>query len=252
MNIAEKWLLPTMNLDAAEIARENALGLEISEFCTAFNMDSDFAHWDETVRQKITSVNRLTFHAPYNELCPAAIDPLIRDVSFRRYEQAYLLMRGYGVKKMILHSGYIPLLYQHNWFVRHSADFWRKFLADKPDDVQLCLENVFEPTPALLIDIIEAVHDRRLHLCLDIGHAALAGAAASLREWINRCAPYLAHVHLHNNYGDDDTHNALNDGNIDVAAVIRHISGSAPQATLTIEAIDPRSSVAWLKTQGFL
>ncbi|MDR3271534.1 MAG: sugar phosphate isomerase/epimerase [Peptococcaceae bacterium] len=252
MNITAKILILTISMDAAKIARENAFGLEISEFCTAYNMDMDFAHWDQGVRQKIAGMGQLVFHAPYNELCPAAIDPVIRDVSYGRYEQAYMLTHSYGVNKMIVHSGYMPQIYKPKWFIKRSADFWSKFLEDKPDDLQLCLENVFEQTPELLMEIIAKVDDPRLKLCLDIGHAALNGTDVPLVGWIRQCAPHLAHTHLHNNFGKDDTHNALNEGNIDVAAAIRQIILAAPDATLTIEALDSRSSVKWLKAQGFM
>jgi sugar phosphate isomerase/epimerase len=161
-------------------------------------------------------------------------------------------MSGYGIGKMVVHSGYMAQLYDVNWFSARSVDFWKEFLEDKPDDFALYLENVFEPNPDMLCEIVGAVGDERFKLCLDIGHSATSGAKTPMSEWIERFAPALGHVHLHNNYGDYDTHNALGLGGIDVASAIRGIAGTAPGATFAIEASDGQSSVDWLVANGFL
>ena len=237
---------------AAELACEYGLGLEIAEFCTAFNMDREFEKWDSRVRREASGVDRLFFHAPFNELCPAAVDPLITDVAKMRYRQAYILMRSYGINTMIVHSGYLPLLYSVDWFITNSIEFWQEFLYAKPNELKLYIENVFEKTPELLNEIVSGVNDERFRLCYDIGHAAVFGEGVTVTEWAEQAAPFLAHVHLHNNDGRSDTHNAPGDGISDIAAVIRKISEAASEATFTIESVDVESSVSWLKTNGFM
>ena len=252
MDLRSKFSLSTIADDAATLARENGLGLEIAEFCTASNMDADYQIWDAQVKQKMTGITRFFFHAPFGELCPAAIDPLIADVAKLRYEQAYLLMHGYGINDMVVHSGYLPVLYRADWFIAHSLDFWKTFLDAKPGTLKIYIENVFEETPALLYELVKEVNDARFKLCLDVGHAAMRSEGASISEWVRQVAPFLGHVHLHNNDGRHDTHHALGDGVCDMAALIREISALAPEATFTIETIDAESSVKWMKTKGFL
>jgi len=228
------------------------LGIEIAEFCTALNMDVGFVQSDERVRSYMKGVNRFIFHAPFNELYPSAIDPLIVEVANKRYAQAYGLMCGYGINRMIVHAGFVPMIYFESWFKEKSIKFWRDFLQDKPDGFKVYLENVLEGSPDMLCDIAAAVGDERFRLCLDIGHSALLGTGLTIAEWAERMLPFLGHVHLHNNFGKRDTHNALGDGVIDVAAAIRVIAESAPDVTFTIEASDAAASIEWLESNGFL
>jgi len=250
--LSDKIYISTIADDADSLAREYGFGLEIAEFCTALNMDESFEKYDAQVRDRIRSVERLIFHAPFNELCPAAIDPLIVDVAKMRYAQAYDLMRGYGVNRMVVHSGFVPMIYFEEWFVEKSVSFWRDFLTDKPEGLRVYIENVLERSPEMLCDIVSAVNDERLGLCLDIGHASHVKSDITINEWAEHMLPFLGHVHLHNNYGERDTHNAPGDGIVDVAALIRLVAQAAPDVTFTVETIDGRSSVKWLESIGFL
>jgi len=252
MSLSGKLYISTIADDAAELARKHGLGIEIAEYCTALNMDTGFSRSDARVRNEMRGVERFIFHAPFNELCPAAIDPLIVEIAKKRYAQAYGLMRGYGINKLIVHSGFVPMIYFEDWFIEKSVDFWREFLADKPDGFRLYLENVLESAPRVLADIAAAINDERFQLCLDIGHSAILESDIPITDWAKQMLPFLGHVHLHNNCGKRDTHNALGDGIIDVAAVIRAIMDSAPDVTFTIETSDGMSSIEWLKANVFL
>ena len=46
----DKIYISTTASDAAEVARRWGLGLEIAEYCTAWNMDDEFAVTDVLVR----------------------------------------------------------------------------------------------------------------------------------------------------------------------------------------------------------
>ncbi|UOO36779.1 sugar phosphate isomerase/epimerase [Oscillospiraceae bacterium CM] len=244
--------LSTLADDAPITARENGFGLEIAEFCTASNMDADFALWDGVVREKISGVDRRVLHAPFNELCPSAIDPLVLDVAKRRYEQAVKLARCYGINRIVVHSGYIPLVYFKEYFVERSVTFWRDFLKDKPSDLCLVLENVLEDSPQQLMDIVRSVDDKRLRLCIDVGHANIMRRDMTLEAWTRAVLPYLGHAHLHNNAGTWDDHAGLDDGVIDMETIIRIIAEGQKDATLTLETREAASSVAWLREKGFL
>ena len=64
---------------AAELARENGLGLEIAAFCYAPNLEDPAVL--SAVRRDMIGVERFWFHAPFAELAPCAIDPLVRQVT---------------------------------------------------------------------------------------------------------------------------------------------------------------------------
>ena len=84
----ENLYLSTIATDAASVAREYGLGLEIAEYCTAWNMDEKFADVDPVVKKKLEGISRSTLHAPYNELFPCAIDKKARALAAERYRQA--------------------------------------------------------------------------------------------------------------------------------------------------------------------
>ena len=115
---------------AAALAGKWRLGFEIAEFCWAPRLEQPDAM--ELVRQQIAGVERLWLHAPFAELAPCAIDPLVREAALRRFRQTIRTARMLGVKRIVVHGGYIPLVYFPEWYVEQSAVFWKELLADVP------------------------------------------------------------------------------------------------------------------------
>ena len=244
----ERLFLSTIADDAVQTAREFGLGVELAQFCLAENMDKTPPDVQKSLDAALQMPRRV-LHAPFAELCPAAIDPLVRAVTRRRFLQAAALAKRYGAEKMVVHSGFIPLVYYPEWFAPQSAAFWREFLNDV-DGLTLCVENVMETSPDALRQVAEQVNDPRLRICFDVGHAFCQ--SGELAPWLDALAPYSSHVHLHNNHGTFDEHLGLPDGTLDMAAVIRQLEALAPQATYTLEVRSARASVEWLLKEGLL
>ena len=244
----ERLFLSTIADDAVQTAREFGLGVELAQFCLAENMDKTPPDVQASLDAAL-QVPRRVLHAPFAELCPAAIDPLVRAVTRRRFLQAAALAKRYGAEKTVVHSGFIPLVYYPEWFAPQSAAFWREFLNDV-DGLTLCVENVMETSPDALRQIAEQVNDPRLRICFDVGHAFCQSGEPA--PWLDALAPYSSHVHLHNNHGSFDEHLGLPDGTLDMAAVIRQLEALAPQATYTLEVRSARASVEWLLKEGLL
>ena len=80
--------ISTIAPDAASVAYQYGLGLEIAEYCTAWNMDEKFDRLDVVVKKKLEGISHSTLHAPYNELFPCAIDKKARALAAERYRQA--------------------------------------------------------------------------------------------------------------------------------------------------------------------
>ena len=237
--------LSTIDEQAHTLARTYGLGLEIAEYCTAWNMDEHFSDTDPIVKEKINGISNRILHGPFNELFPCAIDPLARKLAAQRFSQAISLAEAYGAKKIVFHGGYNPKLYYPIWYTEQSVEFWKEFIQSVPADMVICLENVLEEEPSMLFDIIQSVNDERLQMCLDIGHVN-AYSNISVSEWIHACATKIAHFHIHNNHGAADTHNALMDGTMKMPDVLQQISRECQDATLTLECPDAKSSVEWL------
>ena len=246
----ETIYLSTISTDAPCVAREHSFGLELAEFCTAWNMDEKFIHVDSVVKKKLEGIPRSLLHAPYNELFPCAIDKKARALAAERYRQATDLATRYGSRKVIIHGGYNPRIYFPVWYVKQSVLFWQDFLRSDPG-VEIVLENVLEDDPRWLLDIVAGVDDPRLRLCLDIGHVN-AYSSVPLTDWLVLWAPYLSHLHIHNNDGSRDAHNALNEGTIPIKELLLQAQHLCPDATYTLELMNDAPSVVWLQENDLI
>lgn len=240
--------LSTIDPEAGDIARANGVGIEIAEFCTAMNADTLFAQANRRVLSQIREVPRRVLHGAFNELFPCAIDPLARALASYRYAQALELTRRYGARKLVLHGGYSPRLYYPCWYVEQSVVFWREFLEKQGEDFEICLENVMEEEPDMLLSIVRQVDDPRLTLCLDVGHVNHYSRLPAM-QWLEQYGGRLSHLHLHNNDGSADSHSPLHRGSLPMAELIRRIDHSA---TATLELIEIGDSLLWLRENGLL
>lgn len=236
--------LSTIAPDAAAMARKYGLGLEIAEYCTAWNMDEKFEKVHPKVQEEIAGIPRRILHAPFNELFPCAIDKKARALAAQRYRQAIGLAKQYGATKVVIHGGYNPWIYYPVWYVEQSAVFWKDFLQEDPG-VEIVLENVLEEEPGMLLDIVSGVDLPNLRLCLDIGHVN-AYAKVPVMPWLESWKDYLSHFHIHNNDGSWDTHSPLDCGNIPMREFLERAATICPKATFTLELTEAESSVQWL------
>ncbi len=239
-----RFYISTIDPLGHRVAEKYHLGLEIAEYCTAWNMDEAYQKTDEQVRSKIENCEHLVLHAPFNELFPCAIDPKARDLAVERYRQAVALAKNYGAEKVVIHGGYHPMIYYPQWYVEQSIVFWKNFL-QTTESLPIVLENVLEKEPNWLLEIVEGVHDPRLRLCLDIGHVN-AYSDIPVMQWLEILAPYLSHFHIHNNDGSWDTHSPLDQGSIPMKDWIKKARERCPDATFTLELAESESSVKWL------
>lgn len=240
----EDLYLSTIAPDAGKIARRFGLGVEIAEYCTAWNMDEKFRETDAIVRKSIAGVSNVVLHAPFNELFPCAIDKKIRALAGERYRQAIALAQSYGAQKVVIHGGYNPWLYYHPWYIEQSISFWQDFLREDPG-VELVLENVLEETPELLREIVASVHHPKLKLCLDVGHVN-AYSKVPVEAWLTAWGPYISHFHIHNNYGDRDSHNPIQDGTIVMTDFLKKAEEICHHPTFTLELMETEPSVLYL------
>ena len=162
-----------------------------------------------------------------------------------RFRQTTALAARLGVRRIVVHGGFIPYVYFPEWYVEQSICFWKEFLADAPDDLLLAVENVMEPGPEMLVEIARGVDDPRLGLCLDVGHANTVVSETPPADWLAPMLPDLRHVHLHDNHGALDEHLPLGAGTIDFAPILAALAAH-PDITITLENQDILPSLQYL------
>lgn len=239
------WYLSTIDPRAGQVARAYGLGLEIADYCTPWNLDENFPDTDRAVREKLRGIPGRILHGPFNELFPCAVDPKARALARERFRQAMALAVRYGASKVVLHGGFHPRLYYPCWYTEQSVLFWKDFVPEIPAGVTVCLENVLEPTPEMLLQIVTGVGSEKIALCLDVGHVN-AYSPIPVSEWITRYGSRMGHLHIHNNDGSADTHSPVNAGKLDIQALVRQARAASPGVSFTLELPQAEESVRWL------
>ncbi len=201
-------------------------GLESIEFSIAENLD----HLEQKLlayekRLEQMEYPSLILHGPFLDLNPAAFDSMVEAATRVRYEQSYLAARKLGAKKLILHTCFQPKIYMLSGWADRVADFYRRFLEDKDDDIQILLENVLDPYPEPILDIVSQIAHPALGICLDMGHAHCY-SERPMPEWCQVLGARVQHLHVHDNDGTRDAHLALGDGTVPSEAFTAYLKAA--------------------------
>ncbi|MEW6219337.1 MAG: sugar phosphate isomerase/epimerase family protein [Thermodesulfobacteriota bacterium] len=178
-----------------------------------------------------------TQHAPFTDLFPGSSSAPQRAHARQRLCQALELVPIFGPRAVICHlgtRGLHPGLPATDW-LGYSLELWQEMLAaTEPSGVPIMLENTYEPDGRYHRAVFEAIASPRLGFCLDVGHA-LAMANRPPAAWLAELAPWLGHLHLHDNHGSRDEHLAIGRGLIDFPDLFRRLAGWPRPLGLTLE-----------------
>ncbi len=169
---------------------------------------------------------RLTYHARYLDLYPAALEPAVREVSLKLLREDLDRAARLGAELVNAHAGSLPwtdypppgLSPAHEALREAEARLRREALERALEafahlsrlaldlGVRLTLENLPAPqelprTPGEMALFLK-VPD--LYFCLDLGHARMAGQDP--KAFLEALGPRLVHVHAHTNDGRYDLH----------------------------------------------
>lgn len=260
----DRIFLATFSENAPKTAFKYGYGVEINDLCVSNWMNEDLL--ERTIRSITREIShgygitpeeaaagrcprKVIMHGPFTELTPCAMDDLVIEHMRFRYRQAVEICQRFGIRDLVLHSGFIPLMYHKSWHLERSVKFWQSFSEELPEGFIVYVENVFEDEPYLLRDVVKETDRPNIRACLDVGHAnAMGSAELPPEEWVRVLAPYLGHFHIHNNDGHDDQHRDVDDGTMDMKKVLDTIGECcAPEVTLTVESRRSEPSAAYLK-----
>lgn len=180
-------------------------------------------------------------HAPFQGFEPGSSRSRSRKKAQLLCEHSLQLAAVLNAKRVVFHPG-IPFgsnAKQQTLWLKNSLAFWPEVVAQAQQlSTMICIENIFEADPAPLLELLEGVASAAFAHCFDIGHWNMFHNAG-LTEWLERTAPHLCHLHLHDNRGRHDEHLPLGAGEIDFSALFSWLQGSGRQPTMTLEAHNP-------------
>lgn len=226
-----------------EVIQETGMGIESIEFSIAENLDN-FSKTLITYEKRLEKMGceKLLFHGPFLDLNPVSYDLSIRNVTMRRYEEAYQAAKALGAKKIVYHTCYVPDFYLLIGWAERVADFYKEFLFEKDDSIEIVMENVLDRIPEPIKEAAEKIDHPAFGLCFDVGHANCY-SKRSCEEWFQTEKKYLKHLHLHDNKGDRDSHLHLGAGTVS-CDTIRKILQEEQVKTCTIECSTQESVLA--------
>ena len=227
---------------ALDIASELNCGIEISRFGKLKDIENSF---DITKKEYLAALKDfdgdVTLHGFFSNLNVASKDPLIREVSEKRYYQSLELASEFGAKTVIFHTCFNNLLkhreYRQMYFQR-NIEFFHEFIPYfEKEGIIVTLENVHESDWELIRSIVATINSPNLKVTIDIGHCNLHSDYL-VSEWIRNYGIMLHHMHFHNNYRDEDSHSSLLNGSLDIEPVIKTLKDMCLLPQITFEIFD--------------
>jgi len=229
------------------LADKHGYGVEISRFGKLGKIQTDFN--EELLQYKRTLKGfkqPLSLHGYFTNLNVASKDPDIAQISQKRYEQSFQIARELGAHTVVFHTCFNNLLkhseYKATFFdktVKFYKDFIKKF---ETEGITAVIENVHEALPDLIVRILQAVDSKRLKASVDVGHVNLH-SALSPSGWIKTYGEKLHHMHIHNNFGDEDAHSSLKNGTIDYKEVIKTLKEENLRPEMVLEIFDEKDVI---------
>lgn len=235
-----------------ELVKKEKVGLEFQTFHDPFlkNMKKIISYQ----RDASARIKHKSLHAPFWELNVGTKMPGLRRETMKYFNFAYNTAHELGCDVIVVHNGYIPGTYGYSGWVRRASEFWTEFFANKDKSITVMIENQFETTSELMKMVVDTVNDKRLKICLDVGHAN-CNSNMSVYDWIKTLGPRIGYMHLHNNHGrnqqsaNSDEHNGFFDGTIDMKKVVKLVQQHCPRAIMAIETrlADAPEAISFLK-----
>ena len=223
--------------NAIDIIKHQKVGIEFQTFADPLLKNVK----QETIRQNGLSqaIKRRSLHAPFWDLNLGSAMPSLRKETMKWFNYAYKIAKELNCDSIFVHDGYVPFTsHIPNW-VKRATTFWQEFFADKDDSITMMIVNMLELDSSVMIQEIDAVHDKRLKACLDVGHAH-GNSDMSVYDRVKTLNNRIGYMHLHNNHGklnrtNNDEHNGFDDGTIDFKKLMKLVQRYCPKAILAVE-----------------
>jgi len=233
--------------DVVDLASKIGTNIEISRFIDSNildnNLDAELNYFSQALRN---FQGKVTLHGPFMDLNPASKDSKILQITILRYNQTLKAAKALNTKTIVFHTGYNGLVKSqlyHDKFIEDQITFWQEFIKKFEDnDITIALENTYENTPEVITSIINNVNSKYLKACIDAGHVNI-NSSMSVTDWINKLGKNLHHMHLHNNFGDADSHNSILSGTLDFKDILDCLEKNNLHPNLIIEIFNEKNSL---------
>ncbi len=192
----------------------------------------------ETARVIMDAGLKVTFHAPFMDLRPGALDDTIRKTSLDRIRMVFDLISYFRPLKIVCHPSFDDRYYVScdDLWLENSVNFWHQLIPAAGDGgTIIALENVYEKEPRILRRLLEALASEQVCFCFDAGHFNVF-SRTPLRTWMEELGRYIGHLHLHDNFGKFDEHLPVGTATFPFDQLFTSLEALKVKPTITIEA----------------
>ena len=201
--------------DFLKYAEKYRYNLEIATFAYSYVLDTNWRELLEYYKKKLHGfAGAISIHGVFQDINIHSRDEKISRLSKARIIHNLEIAKRLNAKYIIFHSNFNPLItqqkYRENW-VEQNINFWREII--KNYQITVLIENLWEPTPEILREMLHEVKSPRLRMCFDTGHANIF-SKISMREWFDILGEYIAYIHVNDNDGDEDNELEPGEGTI--------------------------------------
>lgn len=242
--------------DSLRLAKTYGLGFEFNDFFTP-KMLLNEAECGERLKfyegQDLPEIR--TSHGDFFDVILFSEDEEIAAISKKRIRQSMEIGRKLGVRGVIFHTNTEPFLtaeyYLQNWHNKNK-EFFGEICKEYPE-INVYLENMFDQTPTELKLLAKDMEDvPNFGVCLDYAHASIS--KTPIETWVKELAPFIRHVHINDNDGIKDLHQAVGDGVTDWEKFLRLKKEFFPEVTVLVEVTlleNQEKSLEYMKEHGF-
>ena len=210
------------------------LGLEYAELVHQFPTENPDIELLESYNLKYS------IHSPFMDVNIAALQEKSRQNSIDQIKSSIDLANEIDAETVVVHPGLATFLANKYFLdkVYNLADESIRELGEYGKDlgVMATIENM--PTFEAMIyynmeDLHQTLTSYDMHMTLDIGHANHAGYPAEAMYFDS-----IKHIHIHDNFGDEDAHLALGEGSIDLKCIVNTLENNNYKGIYIIEVND--------------
>ncbi len=200
---------------------------------------------------------KITFHGPFMDLRPGALDDKIRQAGVDRIKQVFELAQHFHPLRIVCHPCFDERYYVDcdDLWLESSVKSWTELITlAKTNNTIISLENVYDKEPHLLRRLFDALSSKNICFCFDTGHFN-SFSFTSLNVWLEELGKYLGQLHLHDNFGIKDEHLAVGSGTFPFDALFDSLRQRKIKPVITLEAHSQPElwqAVANIKERGFL
>ncbi len=163
-------------------------------------------------------------HAPLSDINIASLNPRIRDESVKQINETIRISSELGINMVTMHPGHLSPL--GVLVPEKIGEINKKFvrrIAKTADEhgVTIALENMPNQritTCHSLSELLE-IANSNVKLCFDVGHANTNNNISEFLDYGK-----FANVHIHDNFGKEDSHLVIGKGNIDFRNVLKRLN----------------------------